>query len=216
MKHTQRLCIAAVFMASACVGADTLRPLDDSELSAITGQDSVQLTLRLRNNIDEANNPVSCSGQLNPCRMGIEFASNAGVWLMLKDYYGAMEFNDMRIESASLGNTNTAYFDPERFLAVDGLDTNNNADCLLEDCNPAGLAALKFSYPLNKEIDTYNDFNIFMNVGRVAIEFDEGSTPGYMRDVATGSVLGYRFSDSTGLNSPGKMRFDGEAYVFGF
>lgn len=210
------LFMALMVSSSFKANADTLKPMDDSELSAVTGQDSVQLTLKLRNNTDESNNPISCDGLLNPCRMGIEFSSYDGVWLMLKDYYGTMEVNDIRIESGSLSDANTAYFDPERFLSVDGTDTSNDADCLLEGCNPAGLAALKLSYPLNKDVGVYNDFNIFMNVGRVALEFDSLSTPGYMRDAATGSVLGYRFSDSTGLNAPAKMRFDGDAYVFGF
>ena len=193
-----------------------MHPLDDSELSAISGQQGIELTLRLRNNMDENNNPLSCSGSLNPCRMGIEFANYQGTWLMLKEYYGKIEFNNIRIESSNLNNSNTSYFDPERFLSTDGTNINDDGDCLLSNCNPAGLAALKLSYPNNKENEVYNDLNLFLNIGRLALEFDDGSTPGFMRDAATGSVLGYRISDSSGLNAAAQMRFDGDAYVFGF
>ena len=57
---------------------------------------------------------------------------------MLKDYYGKIEFNNIRIESSNLNNSNTSYFDPERFLSTDGTNINDDGDCLLSNCNPAG------------------------------------------------------------------------------
>ena len=72
------LILPVFFLQSTSSLADTMHPLDDSELSAISGQQGIELTLRLRNNMDENNNPLSCSGSLNPCRMGIEFANYQG------------------------------------------------------------------------------------------------------------------------------------------
>lgn len=202
--------VALLACGNACAGG--LQPLNDDALADVVAQEGVQLTLRLRNNVDTANNPINCTGILNPCRMGIEFSGREGIWLMLKDYYGFLEINDIRLESAELPSTFTGYEDPDRFLSLSGT-------CLLTGCDPRGLRAVRVSYPFNKGAGQYNDFNIFLNIGRVALEFDNASNPlepGYMRDAASGSVLGFRMSDSTALNAPSRSRFDGTAYVFGF
>lgn len=202
--------VALLAAGNACAAG--LQPLNDEALAEVVAQEGVQLTLRLRNNVDTANNPINCTGILNPCRMGIEFSGREGIWLMLKDYYGFLEINDIRLESGMLPSTSTGYQDPDRFLSLAG-------DCLITDCDPQGLRAVRVSYPFNKGAGEYNDFNIFLNIGRVALEFDNASNPlepGYMRDAASGSVLGFRMSDSTALNAPSRSRFDGTAYVFGF
>lgn len=194
--------------------AESLRPLDDGEMASIAGQagQGVQLTLMLRNNVDDAGNPMGCtSGGLNPCRMGFEFSARDGIWLMLKDYYGELQINDLRIDNATLPGSNTSHFDASRFLSVQG-------NCLISSCNPAGLLSLRTWYPFNKTVGVYNDLNLFTNIGRVALEYDDtvNNIPGYMQDAASGSVLGFRATDSQALNAPANMRFEGEAYVFGF
>jgi hypothetical protein len=204
--------IAVALLACSNVHAGEMQQLTDDALADVVAQEGVQLTLRLRNNVDTANNPINCTGILNPCRMGIEFSGREGIWLMLKDYYGFLEINDIRLESGMLPSTSTGYQDPDRFLSLAG-------DCLITACDPRGLRAVRVSYPFNKGAGEYNDFNIFINIGRVALEFDNASNPlepGYMRDAASGSVLGFRMSDSTALNAPSRSRFDGTAYVFGF
>ena len=204
--------VALVLLLSPAVKASEMQPLADEALAQVVAQEGVQLTLRLRNNVDAGNNPINCSGILNPCRMGIEFSGRNGIWLMLKDYYGFLEINDIRLESGELPSVSTGYQDPDRFLSLGG-------NCLVAGCDPRGLRAVRVSYPLNKGAGEYNDLNIFMNVGRVALEFDNASNPlepGYLRDAASGSVLGFRMSDSTALNAPSRSRFDGTAYVFGF
>ncbi|MZR62993.1 hypothetical protein [Alcanivorax sp. DP30] len=196
------------------VKADNLRPLDDQEMAGIAGQagQGVQLTLMLRNNVDDSGNPIGCtSGGLNPCRMGFEFSARDGIWLMLKDYYGELQINDLRIDNATLPGANTSHFDADRFRSVEG-------NCLIAGCNPAGLLSLRTYYPFHKGVGIYNDVNLFTNIGRVALEYDDtlNNIPGYMRDAASGSVLGFRSTDSQALNAPANMRFEGEAYVFGF
>lgn len=193
--------------------ASALEPMTDDSMAEIAGQEGVQLTLRLRNNVDVNNQPIGCTGLLNPCRMGIEFAGREGVWLMLKDYYGFLEINDVRLESAMLPGVSTGYADPDRFRSLSGA-------CLIAGCSPNGLRAVRVFYPFSKGVGEYNDFNLFVNLGRAALEFDNTATspatPGYMRDAASGSVLGFRMADSAALNAPSRSRFDGNAYVFGF
>jgi len=195
---------------SLVMDAQTLVPMNDDEMAQVTGREGVQLTLRLRNNVSESGVPVGCSGLLNPCRMGIEFAGRSGIWLMLKDYYGTLEINDIRLESSYLPAVGTAYQDTSRFLSTD------LSSCLVPGCNPSGMSALKVTYPFSKGVGEYEDIKLFVNIGRVALEFDDSGVPGYLRDVAAGSVLGFRATDSTALNAPAQFRVDGVGYVFGF
>ena len=186
-----------------------LQPVEDGELADVIGQEGMQLTLRLRNNVDENLNPIGCSGNLNPCRMGLEFSGREGIWLMLKDYYGYISFNSIRLDGTELPAVYTGYQDSNRFRGLDG-------SCLVTSCDPRGLRAVQVRYPFSKGVGEYNDMVLLMNIGRTALEFDNGGTPGYQRDAASGSVLGFRTADSSALNSPARARFDGSAYVFGF
>ncbi|MEE4250499.1 MAG: hypothetical protein V2I38_07910 [Alcanivoracaceae bacterium] len=189
--------------------AFSMEPLEDDGLAMISGSDGVQLTLRLRNNVDSDGNPMGCSGFLNPCRLGMEFSGRDGIWLMLKDYYGFLSINDMRLESGVLPSAWTGHQDASRFEGIDG-------SCLLTGCDPRGSQAVRISYPMFKAVGEYRDFSLLVNIGRTALEFSDISTPGYMKDAATGSALGFRMADSNALNAPSGARFDGTAYVFGF
>lgn len=214
MKTTLRASIFPILFLPFAVLA--MEPVDDEQLSRITGQQGAQLSFRLRNNVDENLAPTGCTGLLNACRMGIEFAGREGIWLMLKDYYGYLEINDIRLTSSTLPSEATDFANAQRFLSQ-----GNSPTCLIPgksvaNCLPTDGLAMKVSYPNTGSIGTYNDFNLFMNIGRTALEFDDGATPGYMRDVASGSVLGFRMSDSTSLNAPSRSKFMGDAYVFGF
>lgn len=202
---------SGILLAVVSVQVKSMEPLDDQILAKISGAEGVQLTLGLRKNVDSSGNPMGCSGILNPCRMGIEFSGREGIWLMLKDYYGMLGINDIRLEGAQLPTSNTGYQDGSRFIGGDG-------NCLIADCDPRSLQAVKVTYPFNKGVGDYFDFTLLMNIGRTALEFDDSGsgTPGYMRDVAAGSVLGFRMADSSVLNAPSRSRFDGTAYVFGF
>lgn len=192
-----------------CAPVWALDPVDDAELAAVVGQEGVQLTLRLRNNVDDNLNPVGCSGLLNPCRLGLEFSGRDGIWLMLKDYYGYLSFNSIRLDGVLLPSTNTGHQNADRFRGLDG-------SCLISSCDPRSLRAVQVRYPNSKGVGEYNDMLLLMNIGRTALEFDAGTTPGFQRDAAAGSVLGFRMADSSGLNAPSRSRFDGNAYVFGF
>lgn len=208
-------------LAAALIATHTahaLEPVSDDELASVTGAEGIQLTLRLRNNIDASGVPRGCTGNLNGCRMGLEFSGREGIWLMLKNYYGNLEINDIRMEGDVLPPDPTPYANPDRFRSLTDSDSSdgNDGDCLVSDCDPSDLQAVRISYPFSKGDGEYNDLNLLVNIGRVALEFDDGTTPGYLRDAASGSALGFRMADSEALNAPSRSKFIGEAYVFGF
>jgi len=192
--------------------ASTLVPLDDAELESVTARDGIMFDIRSRNNVDASNNPIGCAGLLNPCRMGMEFTDRPGKWLMIKDFYGTLNLNSLRLDAAFMPSVNTVYYDPSRFLASDGVT------CLVPGCNPNGAPGIQLSYPSlpSKAAGVYDDMVTFLNIGRLAIEFDSGPTPGYMQDNNTGSVFAFRASDSSATNADMRIRFDGRAVVYGF
>ncbi|MGJ3256244.1 MAG: hypothetical protein ACFE0K_07950 [Alcanivorax sp.] len=190
--------------------ADAMTPMDDNELQSISGGDAIQLTLRLRNNVGKDNTPdMACGGTPDPCRLGLEFVAREGNWLVLKDFYGSLAIEDARLEGAFLSNTGSSYRDLSRFEDADG-------NCLLSPCNPDGLPAIQLDYPFAKGPGEYQDMRTFLNIGRLAIEVDDGSTPGFMLDNNPGSALAFRMSDSASTNGDMQMRFDGRAFLYGF
>ncbi len=202
------LALKITFMQPAL--ADSLTPMADTELSAISGGDAIQLTLRLRNNVDANNDPLGCTpGTLNPCRLGLEFTDREGKWLMLKEFYGTIALEDMRLEGVTLDDDDSSYRDESRFEAANG-------NCLLAGCDPNGLTAIQLTYPQAKGAGEYNDMTTFLNIGRMALEFDTPGDPGYMLDNNTGSALAFRASDSASTNGSMQMRFEGRAMIYGF
>lgn len=205
-----------LLLAAALDAQADITGLSEAELAGVTGQQGVLLNLNLRNNVDADLSPIGCSavvGTPNPCRMGLEFAARTGTWFMLKEYYGTLQLKDMRIDIAFMPTSATPYANPARF------DAGGNAGCttpLLPSCSPAGRPALKLGYPGADAPDAYEDMLTFLNIGRVWLEFDAGSTPGHSRDTTLNSAFGMRMSDSRALNAPAHSRFQGDAYVYGF
>ncbi|MGB1221600.1 MAG: hypothetical protein ACPG43_08670 [Alcanivoracaceae bacterium] len=204
--------LALLVLVGHAQAFDPAAALTDQELSAVTGREGVVLDIALRNNVAEDGSVIGCTGTLNDCRIGLEFADRDGIWLMLKEFYGTFRIRDIRVDIATLPTTQTAYANEERFKSTSG-------SCLLGSlatCVPTGQRAVKYTYPGADGVGVYDDLFTFINIGRAALEYDSGGTPGYMRDAATGSVFGFRMSDSRGVNAPAQGRFIGEAYVFGF
>lgn len=205
--------LSCALPASFCAAGD-LVPLSEGEMATISGGHGLLLDIDLRNNVSASNTPIGCTpavGTPNPCRLGLEFAARAGVWLMFKEFYGTFEMNDLRLDAGFLPGANTPYFNSTRFQ-----DTAGN--CLIAGCNPGSDPAILLTYPGADAQGTYNDFLSFMNIGRTWLEFDTAApvTPGYMRDTSLNSVFGVRMSDSSALNASSRMRFLGTGYVYGF
>lgn len=214
---TTMLCLLAFAGAAPAANFDDrgMSPLSESEMQDVSGQQGVLFDITLRNNVNASNAPIGCTvaiGVPNPCRVGLEFAARAGVTLMLKEFYGTLEINDLRLDAGFMPSGNTLYYNPARFRDANGTD-------LIPGANPASDAAILFTYPGIDAAGTYNDLLSFMNIGRTWLEFDSTVapvTPGYNRDTSLDSVLGVRLADSSGLNAAARMRFLGTGYVYGF
>lgn len=133
---------------------------------------------------------------------------------------------DVQPNMAGVG-ANTTYFDSTKFT---GYDASGNSICLLPGgvCNAAALdalPALKMFYPAASYNATtytpgtgisagFTSLGLGLTIGRMAIEFDNGATPGYMRDVNTGSFLGTQIKDNNGNFA--MMAIGGSALIYGF
>lgn len=201
--------------------------LADEQLAQLVGREGIAMDLELRINADSNGNALaslaSCSGNLNPCRIGLEFQGRAGNWLMLKDYFGIMKINELLLNgyyTAVAGPP--VYFDALRFASTpaggDCLITGVAAPCVAS--NLWNLPAASFSFPTaGKPAVFYNDATLKLNIGRVAAEYNDpfpsgATTLGYNRDAATGTVLGLRVQNTAG-NAAG-MRLDGRMLMYGF
>lgn len=206
--------------------------LDDSALEDVTAQHGIVLNIYLRNNVTDTFVPMCpvALGTPNNCRLALEFADRPGIYMMLKEFYGTLQLNDIQMDAHTFPATTTAYADASRFQDSTGA-------CLIPgktnpNCFPTSTPALKLFYPAADVQNVYDDFKTLTNIGRVWLEFDSGGTFGYNRDTSLNSSFSFRIADSVGTvwvpdpenppdiklgnNSPALMRFWGNAYVFGF
>lgn len=219
-----RTLLAAVLLlgfAKPSPAEPSLSVLDDSALSDVSGSHGVLLDVSLRNNVNASGAPTGCTVAVNtpnPCRLGLEFASRNGVWLMLKEYYGTLEIRNMRMDTGFLPDADTAWKDDARFRDASGSCLILVAGCTARSTSTTPYPVIKVTYPMSDDSDptVYDDLHSFLNIGRTWLEYDSGTTPGYQRDTSTNSVFGVRMSDSRALNHAADIRLRGTGYVFGF
>lgn len=224
-------CVMAADLIGTPAGADVattvsaagMQPLNDTELAGATGTQGILLDIGLRNNVDAANNPIGCTpvitpapdGTPNPCRLGLQFVARTTFWLMFKEFYGTLKLKDIQMDVAFLPTINSGFRNVTRFQ--DGAGA-----CLIPlvggICTPEGYFALGFRYPqlAARAAGTYADVTSFLNIGRIALEQNNGAVQGYMRDTSLSAPVALRMSDSGSINGAAQMRFDGNAYVYGF
>ena len=222
-----------LLLISGVIKANDLSPMKDEEMGAITGQNAIQLSVKLHNNVEvQDNNHVAgahCTPDASgysPCRLGMEFVDKERNWLVMKQFYGYLNLTDIRLEGVSLPSSNTAYYDPDRFKRADGT-------CLIAGtCNPRALAAIEMSYPSSKGSGEYQDMQTFLNIGAMVVErnnpgasYSDAANPhrpdavadyGFMRDETAGVANAFRISDSSGPNANMQVRFDGSTLIYGF
>lgn len=213
MKHCTAFALSLSLLPSQ-LWAGSLQPLSESEMGDIAGQSAIELSVKLHNNIELKNDLHEGLGHCqesgaNTCRLALEFAGHEGHWLVMKEFYGYLELDGIRLEGVRLPATQTDHYDATRFQREDG-------DCMIEDCDPSSMAAILMAYPGNKGPGVYQDMLTFMNVGRMTIEVDDGATPGFLREENPGVANAFRISDSSGPNANMQMRFDGSAMIYGF
>ncbi|MCB1837139.1 MAG: hypothetical protein KDH99_05910 [Alcanivoracaceae bacterium] len=204
------------------VWATGLQPMDEEALGNVTGQEGIALDLELRQNTDADGNPLAslgnCSGVGNPCILAVQFNNRTdlgGEWLVAKDFYGLMRFNDLWLDGADTPNGASPYSNP-------GIFRNGAGDCLLTGSNQAGcipnyVPALMMHFP-----GTYatfeEDIEIFLNIGRMSVQYGAN---GFLPSSDDGeSFLSLRISDlrtSSGVpNPPAVIDIDGGIKLIGF
>lgn len=192
-------------------GASAFEALSDDDLSSAMAQDGISMQIELRANANSDGTPLmfapfnGCSGNNNPCKLGLEFAGRPGQWVMLKDYYFLLRYVDLWLDAGQTPAASTPYRNLSRF-------TDGAGNQLLAD--PNGKAGLMLSFPVKTG---YQDIQASLNIGRVSAEFDATGScagAGYLCDNATGSVLGFRISNMMGQSAG--INVDGKMTLFGF
>lgn len=161
--------------------------------------------------------------------------SNAfkGEWLVYKEGYLTLNVKRLALESSFLGQAKSAasnyesFHNEEKFKGkiFDGTSVDHSIQCLLEvDCSVASLKetpALRTYYPdthgsYNAATGTstgYDDVRVGLAFERLAIEYDNGTTPGYEQDLQ-GSFAGLRITDTN--DATAGIAFGGSFYMYGF
>ncbi len=216
--------------------AMALQDMSDAALAQATGQDGIAMQIDFHLNTGNDGMPLStlgvnggagCSSPMqsatlasaaNPCKIAIQASrpNNPNLWLVFKDLYGFLSIPNLMIDEQNNPTTASPYADPSRFE-----DANGN--CLISTgCGgqlAQGLPSMELHFHPNgttagdcTAAATSCDINLFLNVGRISMEF--GPT-GYNND-NNGSFMGLKISDLSGPNAPARMNFDGQVRIYGF
>lgn len=206
-KSLFRFILSCVFASQTAVAMELL---EDSQMAAVTGQEGVALDLEFRVNADSNGDALdsvdNCQGLENPCNLALQFAnrdSAGGEWLVLKDMYGVLRFNDLQLDGSRLPNGPSAYANPSRFQDQSGT-------CLIADCAPDDGLALLLTFP---ETPGFNaDIEWRLNIGRAAVQFGaEGFLP---ENDNGGSFLGLAIGDTQ--TDVARIDIDGGIQMYGF
>lgn len=219
--HPVSLVVAMLLhlLSGDALSQNSMEALSEAGLSDIHARDGVALEVEFRANADANGQPLAsvdfCSGQNNPCRLGLEFEGREGQWMVLKDYYYVLRYDNILLDAGATPNSDSPYRDLTRFEDGAGLP-------LLLD--PNDVPALQVSFPAIAE-GQYSHAYVALRIGRLAAEYDSNlgagvpcelpaCTPGYMRDENPGSVLGFAIGNSAG--GLAGIRMDGVMRAFGF
>lgn len=184
--------------------------LEDSDMASVTGREGIALDLELRINADSNGAPLAsmggCAGTGNGCILALQFANRfagGGEWLVLKDFYGVMRLNDLRLDGSRLPAGPSAFANPKRFEDKDG-------NCLVAACDPSGSLAAIFTYPDNPGFTA--DVELALNIGRAAVQF---GAEGFLPSADTGtSFVGVRVGDTQ--TGTARIDINGGLQLYGF
>ncbi len=188
-----------------------MEKLEDSQMANVTGREGVALDLEFRVNADSDGNALSsvdsCQGLANPCNLALLFANRdaaGGEWLVLKDMYGVLRFNDLQLDGSRLPSSSSIFANPERFKDQSGT-------CLLSnDCTPNGSLALLLSFPDTPGFNA--DVEWKLNIGRAAVQF--GSDGFLPANDNGGSFLGLAIGDT--VTDIARIDINGGIQLYGF
>ena len=207
----KRLLCAGLISLWFPVTANAMQPLDEEDMSFVTGQSGIALDLELRVNTGSDANPLgsmgNCEGVGNGCILALQFNnrdSGGGEWLVLKDFYGFMRINDLWLDANTMPDEDGDYANPDVFM-----DESNT--CLISGCNVNGLPAFKMSFAGDHGVFE-DDIEWHLNVGRMAVQY---GAEGYLPENDSGkSFLGLRITDLQ--QNMARIDVDGSISMMGF
>lgn len=225
--------------------AQTLQPLSEDELSDITGQEGILISLEFYYNSEKTSDSSTTGRRLGGfcstpdgnaslgnqnCRLAIQIANHEDHWVVAKNGHSSISVNRLSLDAAFLGDAgsasaaNTGYFNEKKF------DPSGN-NCLLGagNCTTAyieDMPALRTHYsetsgsytPGTRTVSGYNDVRFGMYIEGMAVEFN--SAPG----VQDGWQVGAANDNGSflGLNIADNnghqagIAFGGDFYLYGF
>ena len=223
--------------------AQTLQPLSEDELSDVTGQEGILISLEFYYNSEKTSNSATTGRRLGGfcstpdgnaslgnqnCRLAIQIANHEDHWVVAKNGHSSISVNRLSFDAAFLGDAgsaaNTGYFNEQKFRDPSG-------NCLLEinSCTTATIAdmpALRTHYPETsgsynpgtETVSGYNDVRFGMYIEGMAVEFNSapGVQDGWQVGAANdnGSFLGLNIADNNGHQAG--IAFGGDFYLYGF
>lgn len=206
--------------------AMAMSPLNDGDLSGITGREGIAIDLELRVNTDANGKPLQslnyCSGNNNPCRLAFNFLNREsgavgqkGEWIVWKDYYGLTRINNLWIDAGQSPAVASTYQDT-RTEARGNRFMNGSGTCLLDSSQTAATcyqgAFNKPALMLQFNNGQAAGLELLMNLGRVSTEY--GPT-GYNNDLRPSS-LGVLIGDTRGNYMPAQFKIGGRVGLYGF
>ncbi|MZR63073.1 hypothetical protein [Alcanivorax sp. DP30] len=206
-----------LFLVSGEGKSGELTELDDDALSGVMAREGIALNLEVLINAtqDNAGNiipdicPSTGISGTPDCRFALQFNSVDNAWLVVKDYYGLMSLNEVRVDGVRMDSTASGKCDADCLSRFSGFDPN-------------GKPAIQLSYDhsdLGASESFYGDAELFLHAGKVAAEFNDSGTgtPGYLRDMTPGSAIGLLMADGpNGIDGAAKIRFDGNVKMYGY
>lgn len=211
-------------LLSPLCAAEGLSSLDDASLSDVSGQAGIAIDLVAQINSDASGNPLaslsSCVGTSNPCHVAFQFhnrGSGGGEWMVWKDFFGILKFNNVWLDAGQTSSTASAYPDTataNRFM--------NGATCLPDSaktaatCYQAVLGKPMMSMQLNQ--GNAGGLQLFLHLGRVSVEYGATGYDGDARLPALGVLVGdIRGTDlATPTAYPAQAKIGGKIGLYGF
>lgn len=233
MKLLRAACLYCWIFAAASAGAASLgmQPLSELDLENIAGQDGVALSIDFRINAQADGSAVpaaecpTVAGLTGgaSCRLALNFADAAGIWIVMKSYRGILRLSRVYIDASNLPNAWTTHTVGGTVLNpyLGGYDPRNKPAIQLTSGPWAtALAGTVANYNIFLNQSAYNDMAVGLNIDRLAGEFDCGAAvntaagihvggcsgatpgwngvdrvPGYLRDGTPGAAIGLRMAD---------------------
>lgn len=235
--------VGAAMLVCQPVVADSLQPLSEDEMGAVTGQKGILVSLDYYYNSDQANGgaPLTTNGCSTPngttslenmnCRFAVQLENRETEWLVFKNGYASAAVKRLSLdgsylnESRGSGAAYTGWFSASKF--------SDDSGCLLGAGNctagyVSSLAALRTHYPETggsytpgtHSVTGYDDVLFGMYFEGVAVE--PNSAPGLQDgwnsarpggDV-NGSFLGLKIADNNGYQA--HIAIGGDFYLYGF